>query len=110
MVKSKKLIFSSLAIAGATLIASQQNSILNNSILGNFINPVIGFAATNPEWAPHPEHGKVVALDTEFLSPNGSTGFTGTLYEDGTYIMRPVANNTETLYLHNANGGVETMF
>ena len=110
MIKSKKLIVSSLAIASATLIASQQNGILNNSILGNFTNPVIGFAATNSDWEPHPEHGKVVALDTEFLSPNGSTGFTGTLYEDGTYIMRPVFDNTDKLYLDNPNGGIGTMF
>ena len=110
MIKSKKLIVSSLAIAGATLIASQQNSILNNSIIGNFTNPVIGFAATNSDWEPHPEYGKVVALDTEFLSPNGSTGFIGTLYEDGTYIMRPVANNTEKLILDNPNGGINTIF
>ena len=110
MIKSKKLIVSSLAIASATLIASQQNGILNNSILGNFTNPVIGFAATNSDWEPHPEYGKVVALDTEFLSPNGSTGFIGTLYEDGTYIMRPVANNTEKLILDNPNGGINTIF
>ena len=110
MIKSKKLIVSSLAIAGATLIASQQNSILNNSIIGNFTNPVIGFAATNSDLEPHPEYGKVVALDTEFLSPNGSTGFIGTLYEDGTYIMRPVANNTEKLILDNPNGGINTIF
>ena len=105
MIKSKKLIVSSIAIAGATLIASQQNSILNNSILGNFTNPVIGFAATNPEWAPHPEHGKVVALDDVFEDE----GVLGTLYEDGTYIMRPISNNAR-ITLHNANGGVETMF
>lgn len=84
MVKSKKLIVSSLAIAGATLIASQHNLILNNSIFSNFTSPVVGFAAQNPEWAPHPEHGKVVDLDSEF----SESGFLGTLYEDGTYIMR----------------------
>ena len=106
MVKSKKLIVSSLAIAGATLIASQHNLILNNSIFSNFTSPVVGFAAPNPEWAPHPEHGKVVDLDSEF----SESGFLGTLYEDGTYIMRPVFNNKGKLYLDNPNGGIGTMF
>ena len=106
MVKSKKLIVSSLAIAGATLIASQHNLILNNSIFSNFTSPVVGFAAPNPEWAPHPEHGKVVDLDSEF----SESGFLGTLYEDGTYIMRQVLNNTNKLYLDNSNGGIGTVF
>ena len=106
MVKSKKLIVSSLAIAGATLIASQHNLILNNSIFSNFTSPVVGFAAPNPEWAPHPEHGKVVDLDSEF----SKSGFLGTLYEDGTYIMRQVLNNTNKLYLDNPNGGIGTVF
>ena len=106
MVKSKKLIVSSLAIAGATLIASQHNLILNNSIFSNFTSPVVGFAAPNPEWAPHPEHGKVVDLDSEF----SESGFLGTLYEDGTYIMRQVLNNTNKLYLDNPNGGIGTVF
>ena len=106
MVKSKKLIVSSLAIAGATLIASQHNLILNNSIFSNFTSPVVGFAAPNPEWAPHPEHGKVVDLDSEF----SESGFLGTLYEDGTYIMRQVFNNKDKLYLNNPNGGIGTMF
>ena len=106
MVKSKKLIVSSLAIAGATLIASQHNLILNNSIFSNFTSPVVGFAAPNPEWAPHPEHGKVVDLDSEF----SESGFLGTLYEDGTYIMRPVFNNKDKLYLDNPNGGFSTIF
>lgn len=106
MVKSKKLIVSSLAIAGATLIASQHNLILNNSIFSNFTSPVVGFAAQNPEWAPHPEHGKVVDLDSEF----SESGFLGTLYEDGTYIMRQVFNNKDKLYLDNPNGGIGTVF
>ena len=106
MVKSKKLIVSSLAIAGATLIASQHNLILNNSIFSNFTSPVVGFAAPNPEWAPHPEHGKVVDLDSEF----SESGFLGTLYDDGTYIMRQVLNNKNKLYLNNPNGGIGTMF
>ena len=106
MVKSKKLIVSSLAIAGATLIASQHNLILNNSIFSNFTSPVVGFAAQNPEWAPHPEHGKVVDLDSEF----SESGFLGTLYEDGTYIMRQVFNNKDKLYLDNPNGGIDTVF
>ena len=106
MVKSKKLIVSSLAIAGATLIASQHNLILNNSIFSNFTSPVVGFAAPNPEWAPHPEHGKVVDLDSEF----SESGFLGTLYEDGTYIMRQVFNNKDKLYLDNPNGGIGTVF
>ena len=106
MIKSKKLIVSSLAIAGATLIASQHNLILNNSIFSNFTSPVVGFAAQNPEWAPHPEHGKVVDLDSEF----SESGFLGTLYEDGTYIMRQVFNNKDKLYLDNPNGGIGTVF
>ena len=106
MVKSKKLIVSSLAIAGATLIASQHNLILNNSIFSNFTSPVVGFAAQNHEWAPHPEHGKVVDLDSEF----SESGFLGTLYEDGTYIMRQVFNNKDKLYLDNPNGGISTVF